>query len=90
MDTMIDKPYVNAVPIAVGGFGKDHLFEFYRDIFIPAVPKDFDMELISRTVDEKRLSLVDEMIVKFTHSIEIGWLLPKYLQQTNMLKYQWL
>jgi carboxymethylenebutenolidase len=53
------------VPVLTGGVGKEELREFYseQEIFP-----------ISRTVSGERL--VDEMIIRFTHTIEIDWMLP--------------
>jgi hypothetical protein len=38
------------------------------------MPPDFKMTDVSRTVGENRL--VDEMVIAFTHSIEMPWILP--------------
>jgi carboxymethylenebutenolidase len=42
--------------------------------FIPKCPADFKLTPISRTVGADRL--VDEMLVSFTHDVEIDWMLP--------------
>jgi carboxymethylenebutenolidase len=39
------------------------------------MPLDFRMTDVSRTVGENRL--VDEMVVSFTHTIEMPWILPE-------------
>ena len=38
------------------------------------MPPDFKMTDVSRTVGENRL--VDEMVISFTHTIEMPWILP--------------
>jgi carboxymethylenebutenolidase len=54
--------------------GRDEVKEFYENYFIPKMPPDTEMIPISRTIDTDRL--VDEMIIRFTHSIEMPWMLP--------------
>jgi carboxymethylenebutenolidase len=57
-----------------GGVGHDQLKRFYKYHFIGANPPDTAMKLISRTVGDN--SLVDEILVSFTHTSEIDWMLP--------------
>jgi carboxymethylenebutenolidase len=71
---MVEDAYVNHVPVLTGGHGLDALREFYSKLFIPQMPPDTEMVPISRTIGKDQL--VDEMIAKFTHSIEMDWLLP--------------
>jgi carboxymethylenebutenolidase len=73
--TMVDDAYVNHVPAMTGGKGKAALRVFYGTDFIPCMPPDFKMTDISRTVGENRL--VDEMVISFTHTIEMPWILPE-------------
>ena len=40
----------NRAPVLTGGTGASEMLAFYRDHFIPKVPADMQMELISRTV----------------------------------------
>jgi carboxymethylenebutenolidase len=72
--TMVEDAYVNHVPVLTGGSGKPALREFYAKHFIPRMPPDLEMTPISRTVGSDQL--VDEMVLKFTHSIEMDWMLP--------------
>ena len=71
---MVDDAYVNHVPVLTGGSGKPALREFYASHFIPKMPPDLEMVLISRTIGNEQL--VEEMVLKFTHSIEMDWMLP--------------
>src|SRR5262249_51216240 len=52
----------------------EELREFYSKHFIPQMPPDTQMTLISRTIGTDRL--VDEMVFTFTHTIEMDWMLP--------------
>mmetsp|Transcript_59862 Transcript_59862/g.95168 ORF Transcript_59862/g.95168 Transcript_59862/m.95168 type:complete len:209 (-) Transcript_59862:67-693(-) len=81
MQTMVDNPYVNHIPVSTGGMGQQHLREFYADLFIPTVA-NWEFEAISRTVDHRNQRLVDEMIVKFVHAMEIPFMAPN-IKPTN-------
>jgi carboxymethylenebutenolidase len=74
VDTMVPDAHVNHVPVLTGGVGRDQVLEFYANHFIPHTPPDIEIVPISRTIGSERL--VDEMIIRFTHSLEMDWLLP--------------
>jgi carboxymethylenebutenolidase len=69
-----NSPHVTVGPTLSGGVGRRKLEEFYREFFIPSLVEDFEMRLVSRTIGVDRV--VDEMVVSFTHSDEIDWILP--------------
>jgi carboxymethylenebutenolidase len=72
--TMVENAYVNHVPVMTGGFGKPELRQFYSAHFIPKMPPDLEMTSVSRTIGIDQL--VEEMVLKFTHTLEIDWMLP--------------
>jgi carboxymethylenebutenolidase len=74
IETMVPDAYVNHIPVMTGGFGREALRSFYSLHFIPKMPPDTGIELVSRTVGSDRL--VDEMIFRFTHTIQMDWMLP--------------
>ena len=74
MATMVAEPYVNHIPTMTGGVGHAQVTRFYRDHLVGAVPADFHLTPISRTIGAD--SLVDEMVCSFTHTREIDWMLP--------------
>lgn len=74
LDTMVPDAYVNHIPVLTGGVGREQLHTFYSRHFIPKMPPDTKIVPISRTIGSERL--VDEMIFKFTHTIEMDWMLP--------------
>jgi len=74
LDTMTPDAYVNHVPVLTGGVGKQQLGEFYANHFIPQMPADTEIVPVSRTIGSDRL--VDEMVIRFTHDIEMDWMLP--------------
>src|SRR5215468_6272837 len=74
LNTMVPDAYVNHIPVLTGGVGREELQEFYSKHFIPQIPADTEIIPISRTIGSERL--VDELIVRFTHDIEMDWMLP--------------
>lgn len=69
-----NSPHVSILPTLEGGIGRKKLEEFYREFFVPSLVEDFKIRLVSRTIGVDRV--VDEMVVSFTHSDEIDWILP--------------
>ena len=49
-------------------------YQFYTTHFIPKMPPDMEMMPLSRTIGTDQL--VDEMVVRFTHTVEMDWMLP--------------
>jgi carboxymethylenebutenolidase len=74
LETMVPDAYVNHIPVLTGGVGHEQLREFYSRHFIPKMPPDTEIVPISRTIGTERL--VDEMIFRFTHTMEMDWMLP--------------
>ncbi|MFZ2004114.1 MAG: ester cyclase [Stellaceae bacterium] len=72
--TMVFDAYVDHVPVLTGGRGHDELRRFYSTHFIPKMPPDMAMTPVSRTIGADQL--VDEMVISFTHTIEMDWMLP--------------
>jgi carboxymethylenebutenolidase len=72
--TMVEDAHVIHVPVLTGARGKAALRNFYAGQFIPSMPPDTTLTLISRTVGQDQL--VDEMIFAFTHTQEMPWMLP--------------
>src|SRR5438270_7410992 len=72
--TMVEDAYVNHVPVMTGGVGHAELRQFYATHFIPKMPPDMEMMPLSRTIGTDQL--VDEMVVRFTHTVEMDWMLP--------------
>ena len=74
LETMVAEPYVNHVPVLTGGVGLEEVREFYSERFIPQQPPDAEIIPVSRTVGNDRV--VDELIDRFTHTVQMDWLLP--------------
>ncbi len=74
ISTMVPDAYVNHIPVLTGGAGHDDLLQFYSTHFIPKVPPDIEIVPISRTIGAEQL--VDEVVLRFTHTVEMDWMLP--------------
>jgi carboxymethylenebutenolidase len=74
IETMTGDPRVNQVPVMLGGDGWEQLYEFYGRHFLPEIPPDWHVTPVSRTIGQGRL--VDEFLVRFTHTIVMDWMLP--------------
>ncbi|ADO72268.1 hypothetical protein [Stigmatella aurantiaca] len=74
MGTMTDTPRVNIVPLMVGALNAEDLKVFYSKHFLNQLPPDIAIEPITRTAGQNRI--VDEFVLKFTHSIQMDWILP--------------
>jgi carboxymethylenebutenolidase len=74
MATMTDDPYVLHVPPMTGGVGRERVRSFYGTHFIGKWPADVEITPVSRTVGESQV--VDELVLSFTHDIEMPQLLP--------------
>ena len=58
----------------IGGRGRVEVGDFYANHFLSQIPPDMEMVTVSRTIGQGRV--VDELILRFTHSIRLDWLLP--------------
>ncbi len=75
MATMVANPHLLNLASGTGGEGADEVREFYATYLIGQFfPPDVEFIPISRTVDGERL--VDELVIRFTHTEPIGHLLP--------------
>ncbi|MFZ0407004.1 MAG: ester cyclase [Cyanobium sp.] len=75
MATMVDEPHLLNLGSGTGGTGHAGVEEFYATRLIGQFfPPDVEFIPISRTVDGERL--VDELVIRFTHTETIGHLLP--------------
>jgi carboxymethylenebutenolidase len=72
--TMTEHPVLVHVPAGTGATGREPLRRFYRDIFIPQIPPDVELELLSRTVGKNRV--IDEFVFRCTHSLKMDWFAP--------------
>ncbi|KAE8350486.1 hypothetical protein BDV28DRAFT_39164 [Aspergillus coremiiformis] len=69
-----ETPMVNCVPTLVGGTYPAQITNFYTTQFFSTGPPSQSIRLLSRTIGADRI--VDELLLTFTHTEEIPWLLP--------------
>ncbi|MFM7312638.1 MAG: ester cyclase [Cyanobium sp.] len=75
MATMVQEPHLINLGSGTGGNGAEAVRTFYATKLIGQFfPPDVEFIPISRTVDGERL--VDELVIRFTHSETLGHLLP--------------
>ena len=72
--TMTEDARVIHVPTMTGGRGRDELRDFYSRHFINQLPPDLEIVPVSRTVGQSRV--VDELVVRFTHTVQMDWAMP--------------
>ena len=72
--TMVADPHINNVPTMTGGTGLEEVRRFYKHHMVTVNPPDMQIVPISRTVGAN--TIVDEMVVEFTHTCVIDYLLP--------------
>ena len=75
MKTMTKDPYVYHVPVLTGGTGYNEVHTFYSNNFVGKMPSDTKFVRISRTIGKDQV--VDELIISFTHDIEIPAMIPR-------------
>src|SRR5215475_16154554 len=72
--TMVDEPHVLCIASGAGGAGHDGVHEFYAHHFLPQIPSDFELEPLSQVLSSRYL--VEEFVVRFTHTLVMDWMLP--------------
>jgi len=72
--TMTSDSYVNVVPLMIGARGRDRVRDFYASHFLSQLPPGIETVPVSRTIGQGQV--VDELIIRFTHSVHMDWLLP--------------
>ena len=73
--TMVEEPHLINLGSGTGGNGAAGVREFYATKLIGQFfPPDVEFIQISQTVDAERL--VDELVIRFTHTEALGHLLP--------------
>jgi carboxymethylenebutenolidase len=74
MASMVESPHVLLLPSLEGGHGREAVADFYAKRFVFSMPPDMQLELLTRIVGSDHI--VEECVMRFTHTQEIPWLLP--------------
>jgi hypothetical protein len=88
LGTISDDPHVLMVPLAIGGRGRDGVYNFYHDYFLAQLPADMAAVPISQVVGENILA--EEAVYQFTHDQVMDWFLPGVRPLANASKRAWL
>ena len=72
--TMTETPHVLLIPSGTGGTGKEGVWDFYANHFLPNIPPDIELVPVSETFAQDRI--VEEYVVRFTHTLNMDWMLP--------------
>ena len=75
MDTMTHHPHLTNVPLITGGVGRKGIQDFYANHLVGKFfPPDVEMINVSRTIGDDQI--VNEVVIRFTHTEVIDWMLP--------------
>lgn len=75
MATMSDNPHLHNVANMMGGVGHQGVRDFYGNHLVGKFfPPDVKMINVSRTIGTDQI--VDEVVISFTHTRAIDWMLP--------------
>ena len=76
MSTMSANPHLLNVPNMIGGDGYEGVKQFHSNHLVGKFfPPDVRLETVSVTVGRTRV--VQELVISFTHTAEIEWMIPK-------------
>lgn len=74
LSTMVDDASVMHMPTRSGGKGKAELRPYYRDMFIPSIPSEWEHTVTNRVMTEN--TIVEEAKVRLHHTKQMEWFLP--------------
>lgn len=74
LSTMLDDASVMHMPTRSGGKGKAELRPYYRDMFIPSIPEQWEHRVTNRVMTEN--TIVEEATARLVHSKQMDWFLP--------------
>jgi carboxymethylenebutenolidase len=72
--TMTENPYVFAIPSGTGATGRTGVREYYAEQFLPYIPPDLELISLSQIFGADRI--VEEFVIRFTHTLAMDWMLP--------------
>jgi carboxymethylenebutenolidase len=72
--TMTEHPYVFIIPSGIARVSRAAVHEFYANQFLPNIPPDLEITSLSQTFGTDRIA--EEMVIRFTHTIDVDWMLP--------------
>jgi carboxymethylenebutenolidase len=82
LSTMVEDASVMHMPTRSGGKGKAELRAYYRDMFIPSIPSEWEHVVTNRVFTDD--TIVEEAKARLVHSKQMDWFLPG-IPPTNRL-----
>lgn len=74
LSTMVEDASVMHMPTRSGGKGKAELRPYYRDMFIPSIPSEWEHTVTNRVMTEN--TIVEEAKARLRHTKPMEWFLP--------------
>jgi carboxymethylenebutenolidase len=74
LSTMVEDASVMHMPTRSGGKGKAELRPYYRDMFIPSIPSQWEHTVTNRVMTDD--TIVEEAKVRLVHTKQMDWFLP--------------
>lgn len=74
LSTMVEDASVMHMPTQSGGKGKAELRSYYRDMFIPSIPDQWEHTVTNRVMTND--TIVEEAKVRLIHTKQMDWFLP--------------
>src|SRR5215471_20240224 len=71
---MTENPYVFLISSGIARVGRAAVHDFYANHFLPQIPPDLEITSLSQTFGNDRIA--EEMVIRFTHTIDMDWILP--------------
>jgi carboxymethylenebutenolidase len=85
MATMSEQPHLLNVANMMGGDNYEEVKKFYKNHLVGKFfPPDVEMNRISITIGTKQI--VEELVITFTHTQEVEWLIPNIKPTNRKLK----
>ena len=83
INTMVERPSVNHVPVMTGGVGRKQLKQFYDQLLLPQILGHANHSCF-RTIDHDRL--VDEFVIKLPIACKRICCCPEFHRRISRLK----
>jgi carboxymethylenebutenolidase len=74
LSTMTEDPSVFLVTTETGVTGRAGVLNYYADQFLPNIPPDLELTSVSQIFSSDRI--VEEFVIRFTHTLDMNWMLP--------------
>src|SRR5262249_29752051 len=84
--TMVEDASVMHMPTRSGGKGKAELRPYYKNMFIPSIPSEWQHTVTNRVITEN--TIVEEAKTRLVHSKQMDWFLPGILPTNKSIEME--